>query len=311
METKAHHVLIGAFTLAVILAAFVFIIILGRFSGTNDAFYDVKFLDAVSGLSVGGEVRYNGVKVGEVSHMRFDRSDPSAVFVTVRIKSRPDFALREDAVVSLELLGITGLTYVHIEGGLPDSDLLPQVHNPDGNLPVIEAQPSAIQQLYERVPDIMEQIERTTSRLADIMSSENQAKFESILTSLDEVSGTVASRSDDISDIVSNMQNLSERFDSIANNVDTVMTEDVGGLVEELRTLTSSVDGVVGLTETMLAENRDSLSEFSNQGLPQLTLLVGEARHLVVTIDRIAQRLEKDPTGFILRNQGTEYEAGR
>ena len=67
METRANFVLIGAFTLAAILGAFAFIMWIAGYgaSGTH-RHYQVIFDGSVSGLSVGSNVLFNGLKVGEV-----------------------------------------------------------------------------------------------------------------------------------------------------------------------------------------------------------------------------------------------------
>ena len=65
METRANHILIGAFTLGVVLAAMGFVLWLSK-STAHGSYYDVKFVGSVSGLPEAGEVRYNGFKVGTV-----------------------------------------------------------------------------------------------------------------------------------------------------------------------------------------------------------------------------------------------------
>ena len=64
METRANFALIGAFTLAVIAAAFGFVF---WFSGPSKAArrvpYDIIFTGSVSGLSRGGGVTFNGLRL--------------------------------------------------------------------------------------------------------------------------------------------------------------------------------------------------------------------------------------------------------
>ena len=80
METRAHHVLIGAFTIAVFLLALGFVLWMSR-SSTDDSYreYDIVFTEAVTGLSVGGLVQYNGIKVGEVRRLTLAPEDPRKV----------------------------------------------------------------------------------------------------------------------------------------------------------------------------------------------------------------------------------------
>src|ERR1700735_3269188 len=98
METRANFVLIGAFTLAVIASGFLFVLWLvaagqgshskayqGLFPGSgfvaagqvsHSRTYEVLFTGSVSGLSRGGAVVFNGLRVGEVLSLDFVPNDP-------------------------------------------------------------------------------------------------------------------------------------------------------------------------------------------------------------------------------------------
>ena len=68
METRANFVLIGAFTLAVLAAAFGFVF---WFQNMHNAEQRVPlrivFEGSASGLRTGGTVNFNGIRVGEVN----------------------------------------------------------------------------------------------------------------------------------------------------------------------------------------------------------------------------------------------------
>ena len=70
METRANHVLIGAFTLAVFVCAVLFALWAAKYT-TEKSFqeYDVVFQEAVTGLSVGSQVLYSGISVGAVRRL--------------------------------------------------------------------------------------------------------------------------------------------------------------------------------------------------------------------------------------------------
>lgn len=88
METRAHHVLIGLVTVLVVTGAMLFGLWLAK-SSVDDAFkdYEVVFNEAVSGLSPGSTVQYNGIKVGDVSTLRLDPKDPRRVLARVRLSA--------------------------------------------------------------------------------------------------------------------------------------------------------------------------------------------------------------------------------
>src|SRR5579885_1713917 len=108
METRANYALIGLFTLAVIASAFGFVL---WFSGAEKPGggrnpYKVVFPGSVSGLSVGGWVLFNGVRVGEVTKIDIMPQDPSRVYAMIAINS--DTPVRSDTKARLEYTGLTG-----------------------------------------------------------------------------------------------------------------------------------------------------------------------------------------------------------
>ena len=73
METRAHYVAVGSFVLAIVFLAFVAILWLGRVEFSRQyAYYDIYFTGAVTGLSQGSPVEYNGIRVGRVVEIRLD-----------------------------------------------------------------------------------------------------------------------------------------------------------------------------------------------------------------------------------------------
>ena len=86
METKANYVLIGAFTLGVVAFLLLFALWAARWSSQQAwDFYDVIFNEAVTGLSEGGTVQYNGIAVGTVEDLSLMPNDPRKVVARIRL----------------------------------------------------------------------------------------------------------------------------------------------------------------------------------------------------------------------------------
>ncbi|MDB5422469.1 MAG: transporter substrate-binding protein, partial [Brevundimonas sp.] len=65
MERDAHYAAVGIATVALVAALIVFTIWLARLQFNDDYdVYDIVFSGPVNGLSEGGEVHFNGIRVG-------------------------------------------------------------------------------------------------------------------------------------------------------------------------------------------------------------------------------------------------------
>lgn len=115
METRAHHVLIGLFTVIVVAGALLFGLWLAKSSvDTEFKDYEIVFNEAVSGLSKGSAVQYSGIKVGDVVTLRLDPNDPRRVLARIRLGG--DTPIKEDTQAKLALTGITGTSIIQLSG---------------------------------------------------------------------------------------------------------------------------------------------------------------------------------------------------
>jgi phospholipid/cholesterol/gamma-HCH transport system substrate-binding protein len=101
METRAPFVIVGAFVLAAIAAAFGFVYWLHNAGGLGPrASYHVQFEGSVPGLLVGAAVLFNGIRVGEVSELGLAPGKPRGVNATISVAATTP--VRADTKVGLE-----------------------------------------------------------------------------------------------------------------------------------------------------------------------------------------------------------------
>ena len=123
METRANYVLIGVFTLAVVVGVFGFVYWFQNIGGTGErAFYRVVFDGSVSGLRTGASVLFNGIRVGEVTGLKLDPAKPQQVTATLSIDK--SVAVRKDTQIGLEFQGLTGIASVSLKGGNPNAPVV-------------------------------------------------------------------------------------------------------------------------------------------------------------------------------------------
>ena len=115
---------VGLFVSIAIAALVVFIIWLTGRSGQEEmSRYTLLFNRDVSGLAVGGPVKYMGMNIGSVVHMDLDKSE--GVRIRVDIEILTSTPVNQGTYASLAIQGITGVAVVNLASEAGDFPALP------------------------------------------------------------------------------------------------------------------------------------------------------------------------------------------
>ena len=267
METKANYVLIGASTvigvvLIMLFAAWMASGDLRRGSNT----YDVVFDDPVRGLSEGGEVRFNGIKVGEVDSLRIDPDNTNRVIARIRVST--DVPVKTDSQAQLEPIGLTGVTLIQLSAGSAEAQLLrPAFAGPP---PRIRGRGSQIDILFERSEDIALRASEAMAAVRDLLTDENIQKVTQILNNLDTISAQLADRR-------------------------SVITRS-GEAAGEITTLARQMQHDLSQLDQVVANLNQATARASGETLPEVTQAAEEIRNAAASINRVASNLEENPS---------------
>ena len=266
METRANYVLIGAFTLGVIAAAFSFVL---WFQSLHSAKLRqplrIVFEGPVAGLRNGGSVNFNGIRVGEVVSVKLE--NPKRVVALAMIDSAP---VRNDTLVGLEFQGLTGVAAISLKGGALDA---PPVAAADDGVPTLTADPTALQDLSEAVRATLQNINRVVL--------DNQETVKSALKNLETFTASLANNSDKIESIVRKTDSVMGQADGIMKKVDNAMTG--------IDLLTGGKDG------GKLAAAIESFKELADNLDKRSGALIVDGRRLMGDISRAVNNLDRDP----------------
>src|SRR5258707_1543626 len=107
METRANYVLIGSFTLAVIAAAFGFVLWFQSLHTTKARSpIRIVFEGPASGLRNGGSVNFNGIRIGEVISVKI--YNPRRVVALAMVENNPP--IRQGTLVALQFQGLNAVS---------------------------------------------------------------------------------------------------------------------------------------------------------------------------------------------------------
>jgi phospholipid/cholesterol/gamma-HCH transport system substrate-binding protein len=341
METRANHLLIGTFVLVFVAALAGFVIWLGKAQLDREvAYYDIYFSGSVAGLGQGGDVRFNGIRIGTVDRIRIDHFNPERVRVTVGVD--PDAPIRADSIAELTPQGITGVVFVQISGGTRTAAQLPRVTSRAEAYPEIASRPSTLDELFQGVPNLLAKMNDLMDRATTLLAPENQQAIAGILADVKQVTGAIATREDKIGRIVDSAESMTNaiaetakaahdvavRFEKIGASaersmseldrtmgaargtmarVDTLLDRDAQPLITDARRTASALSGLAEQLRGTISANEQSIGEFANEGLHDFRQFVNDARILVSRLSRVAQRLEDDPSRLLFGTRESEY----
>jgi phospholipid/cholesterol/gamma-HCH transport system substrate-binding protein len=308
METRAHHVLIGLFTVIVVTAALLFGLWLAKSSvDTEFKDYEVVFNEAVSGLSKGSSVQYSGIKVGDVISLRLDPKDPRRVLARIRLAG--DTPVKEDTNAKLALTGVTGTSIIQLSGGTPQS---PTLKGKDGNLPTIVASPSPIARLLNDSEDLMAGVSTLMHNANLMFSTENIERISNTLEHLEQTTGTIAEQRGDIRQAMQQLASVGKQANTMLEQT-TALMRNANGLLNDhgKEALGSAEQAMKSLQESsatlnkLITANQDSLNS-GMQGLNGLGPAVREMRETLSSLRTITTRLEANPSGYLLGSEKTK-----
>lgn len=299
METRARYILVGGFTLFGLLALLGFILWLAKVEiDRSFTQYDILF-DTVAGLGQASAVRYNGVDVGKVLTIELDRADPSRV--RVRIEVAATTPIRKDTVATLASQGVTGVSFVALEGGRADSERL--TIDPPADVAVIPSKPSVVQGLITDAPDLLAEAKALMEDIRGFATPQNRAAIAEILKNVETASARIDSIAAKTESFVARADETLTRADAALaaaektfTSADGVIDKDLPEVIAALKSAMADVAGSAAAFET-----------FSRTGLPQFNTLAQDARGLVGSLRALSDRISRDPARFLLGNQTPAY----
>jgi phospholipid/cholesterol/gamma-HCH transport system substrate-binding protein len=296
METRANYVVIGAFTMAAVVGAFLFVMwIAGYTTPGGHRTFQVVFNGSVSGLSNGANVNFNGIKVGEVTHLTFSRSDPHQVVADIDVSA--DAPIDRNTKARLETAGITGAAAVALLGGsTPGAPLVGE----NGQGAIIYAEQSMqLQEILDnvgalsiRATAVLDDAEKViTDNSAPIHSAiENAEVFSKALADnapgIDAALKSVGELGKQIGPLAARLQTLSDDADRVVQAIDPA---EVRAIVDNVQSLSAKGVSVVDRADKLLADNSDSIHSTLQSADVFAKTLADNAPNVDVTLKNLAE----------------------
>ena len=302
METRAHHVLIGLFTVIAVGCALLFALWLGKSSIDREySYYDIGFSQAVSGLSSGSSVEYSGIKVGDVTELWLEPDDPRKVRARIRVYGGTP--IKHDTRARLALANITGSMVIQLHSGTPES---PRLEGDRSDPPLIVADPSSLNAILENGEDLMSNINNLLVSANQIFSEENTSRLSRTLSHLEQATSVLSEQRGDLAQTLQQFNQLSQQantvmseLSSLTRNANGILDNQGRSVLDSAAQSMSALDRTTSRLDTLLKDNQGALNN-GMQGFNELGPAINELRTTLGALRRVTQRLEDNPSGFLL-----------
>ena len=285
METRANFVLIGAFTLAAVIGAFAFLMwIAGYGAGGAHRHYQVIFNGSVSGLSVGSNVLFNGLKVGEVTNLRFVKDNPGQVIADIDV-TNASAPINASTKARLETTGLTGTGVVALKGGEVKG-----AAELTGKPPVIPSLPTAtLADLQTKAGYVLD--------LANKILVDNAASIHQTVENAQVFSMALAHNADRVDEALASIAGLGKTIGPLASKAQ-VLSEDADALIRSIDA--SKVNAVIANAETFskaLADRSGDVQAVLRDGAAFINRLNEASARLdsaIADVDAIAKAVDPE-----------------
>ena len=244
METRANYVLIGAFTLAVIAAAFGFVLWFQSLHTTKQRSpLRVVFEGPASGLRNGGSVNFNGIRIGEVMSVKLD--NPRRVVALAMVENSAP--IRRDTLVGLEFQGLTGVAAISLKGG--DEAAPPVPLDEDG------ADPNALQDVTEAIRSTLQNVNRIVA--------DNQESVKNSLRNLETFTAALARNSEKIDNVMLKVDGVMGKADSLMMGLNSIAGGTGGELSAMVKAIKDLADDFDKRSGALMSDGRRTLGDIS------------------------------------------------
>ncbi len=302
MYSRVNYTIVGIFVLLFGAGLMWFAFWLAKY-GIHREFdtYKLHMIESVSGLSKDSIVKLRGVDIGRVSEIRIDPENIEKIDVFLKIKH--GVPIKEDMIAHTEMLGVTGLLSIEIDGGTNGARTLEPTED---YIPIIHSAPSWFTKTTRGLGTLSERITSLVDKSQKLLSEknvetlgkvfENTEKFtakgveveEKAIISLDEVDITLR-------EFRASMTKMNDKLTKITEDFTDIKKVSIP-TIDKLMETTKNFNRVTLKVEKSLDRGDYNFRKILEPMLVEIEVLSHQ-------INDLAQQLEQSPNDLLFKTR--------
>lgn len=279
--------------------------------------YTIYFDESVLGLNLDAPVKYRGISVGKVFHMKINPKNSEQVEVTVRIlKTTP---VKVDTVAKLTAQGITGLTYVNLSMGGHISEILEAKKGE--KYPVIKTVPSFFENFEKSLGTVSNRLSSTLGRTEELLGDENQKEISLLLQRSARVMQKIDLLLDDetithIQLTATNMDSFTRKADKLMPDIDHFIGKSVAWEDDIATSFGSIATSYKGIKSSMdefkraISSGEFNMKELGADVVPTVNNTLIEMQELMIKFEETLEQYDKSPSDILYKQQDIRKAPG-
>jgi phospholipid/cholesterol/gamma-HCH transport system substrate-binding protein len=288
---------------ALLAGVLLFIVWLAGLSNKQTKCFDIYFSQGVGGLNKGSNVSFSGVPVGQVDRISLLPNRPE--FVWVRINVDQQTPVLQGTSAQIHGVGFTGVSEIQLAGAQRGSRPIEQL-GPQG-CPVIPSSSGGISALLNSAPELIDRIQRLTERLTELLSDRNQNAVADILENIDKTTSVLADRAPELGEAIAETRETvrqagiaARNAGLLTGNANRLVVEQGQPAAQDLRKAIASVQQATDNLNAMITDARPGVQNFSKSTLPEANRLVRDMRDLTQSLKQVSDRVNQQGIGGAL-----------
>ncbi len=295
MYSRVNYTIVGIFVLLFGAGLVGFTFWLAKYGIKSEYnLYKLQMKESVSGLSKDSTVRLRGVDVGRVSEIRINPDNIEQIEVILKI--RADVPIKEDMTAHTEMLGITGLLAIEIDGGSNEAKLL---RSKDGEIPVIKTTPSWFNKTAKGIGTLAEDLTDLLHRAEKLMNDRNIEAFGHILENTEKITAKTVGTLDEFNATMQVYKNavvkLNEDVHTFSSDFSRITVNTVPAL-KSLQKATKDFNRLTLEAEKSLNRGDYNIKETFEPMLVDIGILT---EHLT----DLTRELQQNPSGMLFKSR--------
>jgi len=306
MYSKVNYTIIGLFVILFVTGIILSAFWLGN-KGIQENYklYLLRMHESVTGLSKDSGVKMKGVDIGSVSDISINPKNIEEVDILLKIKN--NIPIKEDMKGVVKMYGLTGLSYIEIDGGTNDSKLLT---GKDSELPLIPAGTSLINKLEINVDSISRKLVLFLDKSEKVLSDENLKNFSETLAHLNKIASKGIALEDQtiatfkeaqeaikefrvvFQKLSKDVTTITKRFDGLSSD----LSQELKPTIVDFREMSQSISKMVKNFEKTVDRG-----DYNMRKIMQPMMI--DIRELATQIEEMSTTIEQSPNDILFKSR--------